>query len=233
MFLRFKKKKIEGSSEQQLQFVQIRPRANIGPAMQGPFSRDLEISSSYLPNGHLLPRNELIPFSIDFQYPTNVVKGAPFSFLLGISSGSTLWNQNPPKVEVLTFQLDLHAVDNARSGAASRHHLKLYRIWNWRFLHMPLGSEPVDMGHRYSFKVTGDGIITSFRTTLLERMYTFLIDLTIVVGGKSFKVERHGTVCVEVQSSDIAPNNILPPKQDSIAGASYIQTSIRPDKATM
>jgi hypothetical protein len=233
LFLRLRMKKIEGSSEQQLQFVQIRLQAAIDPAMQGPLSRDLEISSNYLPNGHLLPQNEMIPFKIDLQYPSTVVKGVPFSFLLGISSGSTLWNQNPPRVEVLTFQLNLHAVDKASSGDAYRDHRKLYRIWNWRFLHMPLGSEPVDMGYIYSFEVRGDGIITSFRTLFLERLYRFLIDLTIDVAGKSFKVERYGTVRVEVQSSDIAPGNPPPLRQDNMAGASYIQTPFEPDKEAM
>jgi hypothetical protein len=201
--------------------------------MQGPLSRDLEISSNYLLNGHLLLQNEMIPFKIDLQYPSTVVKGVSFSFLLGISSGSTLWNQNPPRVEVLTFQLNLHAVDKASSGDAYRDHRKLYRIWNWRFLHMPLGSEPVDMGHIYSFEVRGDGIITSFRTLFLERLYRFLIDLTIDVGGKSFKVERYGTVRVEVQSPDIVPGNPPPLRQDNMAGAGYIPTPFQPDKEAM
>jgi hypothetical protein len=233
VFLRFRTKKIEGSSEQKLQFVHILPQTDIDPAMQGPFSQDLEISSNCLVKVPLFSQKEMIPFKIDIQYPSTVVKGVPFPFILGISSGSTLWNQNPPRVEVVSFQLNLSAVDKVRSGEAYRDERKLYRIKNWMFLHMPLGSEPVDMGHIYSFEVRGDGIITSFQTLFLERIYRFLIDLTIEVGGKSFEVKRNDTVRVEVQSLDIAPGNPPPLRQDNIAGASYMQTPIQLDKETI
>lgn len=87
-------------------------------------------------------------------------------------------------------------------------------------LNIPLSSEAVNIGQIYSFRLTGDGIVPSFNTRLLQRKYDFSTELTVEVGQKSFKAMYPVMDCVNVLSRNVATGDPLPqlkaPKQEPI-----------------
>jgi len=213
IFLNLSKKTVGVS--QQLQFVQVRLGAAINLAMRDPRSRHLDIASHHLqeleqiladlPEEHRsLRRKEHIPFSINYQIPENIVEGVPFTLLLSISSPSALWNHKPAPVTLTSFRIILFAVDAARTGDLSHRDYQMYPIWERKRLNIPLRSKAVNIGQIYSFRVTGDGIVPSFYTSMLQREYDFRIELVAEVGGKSFKVAMYGISNVKILSRNVA-----------------------------
>jgi hypothetical protein len=200
---------------QQLQFVQVRLGAAIDSAMRDPRSRHLDIASHHLPELEQiladLPeerrsfrREEHIPFGIDFQIPENIVEGVPFTLLLSISSPSALLNHKPPTVTLTSFQIILFAVDAARTGDLSHRDCQIHPIWERERFNIPLGSKAVHIGQIYSFRLSSDGIVPSFYTSMLQREYDFRVEMMAEVGGKSFNVAMYGLRNIKVLSRNVA-----------------------------
>jgi hypothetical protein len=124
--------------------------------------------------------------------------------LLSIPSPSALWNHKPPSVTLTSFRIILFAVDAARTGDLSHRDCQMYLIWERERLNIPLGSKAVNIGQIYSFSVTGDGIVPSFYTSMLQREYDFHIELMAEVEEKSFKVAMYGLRNVKILSRNVA-----------------------------
>jgi hypothetical protein len=186
IFLKLTRKKIEGTSEEQIKFVQMRLLAAIDQTMQGPFSRPLEISSWHLPELYRMLRalpseyppswkDKIIPFGIDFRYSKNIFEGVVFDFFLSVSSQSKIWNEKPPSVTLTSLRAHVSRWDNAETGDASNGHTEGYPIWERKGLSIRLRSDAVNVGRIYSFRLVGDGIVTTFWTRLLERSYRLTV----------------------------------------------------------
>lgn len=52
-----------------------------------------------------------------------------------------------------------------------------------------LGPRLLDVGQLYNFTLSGNGVVPSFNSRLLERIYNLPTELTIEVGGQTFKAD--------------------------------------------
>jgi hypothetical protein len=192
-------KHLGAGAEQELQFVQIRPNEFVGMKMAGPFNVDLNISDQHLPDIHYVPdapeRHGLfntqpgIPFSVNLDLPSNIIEGAPFPLYLSVTSQSLEWTRNPPPVQLLSLKIKLRMITIARASTyrESNDHLEL--VFDAKHLGVMLGPQPLDVGQLYNFTLSGNGVVPSFNSRLLERIYNLPTELMIEVGGKTFKAD--------------------------------------------
>jgi hypothetical protein len=201
------KKKVCGVVEEKLQYVQPKSQT-LDTSMQGPFSRAFEVESRYLPQLGSMPGNSSkatqrnlgeestnIPFSIKIQYPRMLAEGVQFPVLLWVASPSKLWQVNSPRVTLNSLSASVHGNNIQRSAGVDHREGKIYFSTNKR-PRISLTSEAVDIGTMYDFRLAGDGLLPSFGTRLLERSYTFRMNLEFDVGGKAFKFLHYGSVKV-------------------------------------
>ncbi len=102
-FLTRLREKMDGATEQQLRFMQIRTDIPIDQSMRRSSPTGLNIASHQLPHGKDLqdydyrtPIFDDVIFNFDIQIPRNIIIGEAFPLLLSVSSLSELWNQSPP-----------------------------------------------------------------------------------------------------------------------------------------
>lgn len=191
-------KHLGGGAEQEIQFVQIRPNEFVGMKMAGPFNVDLNISGQHLPSIHCVPdtseRHGLfntqpgIPFSVNLDIPQNIIEGAPFPLYLSVTSPSLEWTRNPPPVRLLSLKIKLRMTTIARVSTY-RESNDLELVLEAKHLGVMLGPRPLDVGQLYNFTLSGNGVVPSFNSRLLERIYNLPTELTIEVGGKAFKAD--------------------------------------------
>jgi len=201
------KKKLRGVVEEKLQYVQ--PKSQImDTTMQGPFPRAFEVSNRYFPplNGqpgafamathrNLGQEPANITFSIEVQYPSMLAEGVQFPVLLWVTSPSKLWQMNPPQVKLNSLRASLRGNNTQGSAGVSHSEGKTY-FHIEKQPRISLTSEAVDIGAMYAFRLTGDGLIPSFGTRLLEREYNISMTIEFDVGGKAFKFMHYGSVKV-------------------------------------
>ena len=207
-FLTRLREKMDGATEQQLRFVQIRPNAPIDQSMRRSSSTDLYTASHQLPHSkdpqdydYLTPISDNVIFNFDIQIPRNIIIGEVFPLLLSVSSSSELWNQNPPCVMLTSFKLGAWIEDTATINGRSDEELKLQLVGERKHIKVPLGAESVDLGTIYGFTLTGDGIVPSFHTNLLERKYSFQAEFTAEVTGKMYPV----LIAINIEGQVLSP----------------------------
>jgi hypothetical protein len=189
------REKLAGDTEQELKFAQIRTSVAIDTYMCPPLHWNLEVSSQHVPQlapaafyDDLQFQRTTFPFSVDLQMLSNIIIEEPFSLLLSVSSKSNIWNANLPTVTLTSFKIKCLIQDKITIGEQPADDKFLSRpVWEGKRLQIPLSSTPVDIGKIYSFTIAGEDIVQSFDTSLLHRSYSFLVELTVEVGGKSFQ----------------------------------------------
>lgn len=209
IFLKIREK-LGGTTEQELKFVQIRASSTIDRYMPPANHWELYIEGKHVPQiappaiyEDLRNQKTTFPFSVDLQLPSNVVIGEPFEVQLSVSSSSNIWNQNPPAVILKSFKIACYILDITMVGRTNEK-LKSRTVWEGKRLNIPLSSNPVDIGKLFSFSIEGEDIVQSFDTRILRREYSFPVELTVEVGGKSFEARYANTCRVMLLSPHIA-----------------------------
>jgi len=222
------RKQIGDVVERKIDFIQIRSDAVIDGYTPPPVSWPLEISARHLPSLQQdIPtseqkgffhsshqrNHEVIPFSVNCQIARAVVQGLPFLFLLSISSPHPVWSRSPPTVTLTRLKIDLRVITIQRAVQSSVESVSDIPIFYSKDLHIPLGSQALNLGAIFPLRLTGEGVTPSFNTRLLERKYHLPTDVTIKVGGKSFEAKFADVSVITLLPSIIATGRLayLPP----------------------
>jgi hypothetical protein len=67
------------------------------------------------------------------------------------------------------------------------YHLEL--VFEAKYLGVMLDSQPLDVGQLYNIPLSGNGVVPSFNSRLLERIYNLPTELKVEVEGKTFKAD--------------------------------------------
>jgi len=121
--------------------------------------------------------------------PQSTSEGAPFPLCLGVTSSSLEWTRNPPPVQLLSLKTKLRMATIARASTyrESNYHLEL--VFEAKYLGVMLDPQPLDIRQLYNIPLSGSGVVPSFNSRLLERIYNLPTELKIEVEGKTFKAD--------------------------------------------
>jgi hypothetical protein len=67
------------------------------------------------------------------------------------------------------------------------YHLEL--VFEAKYLGVMLDPQPLDVGQLYNIPLSGNGVVPSFNSRLLERIYNLPTELKVEVEGKTFKAD--------------------------------------------
>jgi hypothetical protein len=192
--------KMLGGVEEKLKFVQFKLGPVTDPTLRirnGGGQMPIEFPTHLLPGVKQryasVPKDILVGYNL--QVSEEIVIGAPFCLLLAMeatSEASELWKDNPPPVTLTSCRITIQDTsvsttdktyfDEEHNGGGQPHSL-----WEGKHLNIPLSSDPVDIARSFAIRLMPHSyIIPSFKLEYLQRKYTFWIEITVEICGKSF-----------------------------------------------
>ena len=214
-------KHLGGAAEQEIQFVQIRPRHSVNGSLIG-FQSSEQIAASHVPQlppsiegaqekHGFLSKSPHIPFEVDLQIPRGIIEDSYFPMWLKVTSPVRGWIDNPPPATLVALKIHLISRTVERASQQQQVHDRSLLLIDAKGLNIPLGEGAVDMGQIFPIRVTGAGIVPSFDTRLMSRRYILTVEAKIEIARKEFHVKFPDVKDFEVVSQHVALGRAAPP----------------------